>query len=133
MPYSVYILRLENNRPDVGSTSDLRRRLTEHHSGSGSKTTAQSSPLEPLYSEPCPNHWSALRRERQLKRWSQSKKLALISGDLAKLKKLARSRSAALLCEGASIHQNVVEQPRVRDFIKTTLAVAFQHPHWCTG
>jgi predicted GIY-YIG superfamily endonuclease len=40
MPYDVYILRLENNHLYIGSTNDLTRRLAEHHSGCGRKSTA---------------------------------------------------------------------------------------------
>ena len=94
MSYSVYILRLENNHLYVGSTSDLKRRLAEHLSGSGSKTTAESPPVEHLYSEALPDRRSAIQREQQLKRWSRSKKLALVNGDLTELKRLARRRSA---------------------------------------
>jgi len=34
----------------------------------------------------------AVARERQIKRWTHAKKLALINGDLAKLKSLAKRR-----------------------------------------
>jgi predicted GIY-YIG superfamily endonuclease len=93
MPFHVYILRLRNDQLYVGSTEDLPRRLAEHQSGSGCKTTAQSGPIELVYSESHPDHSSALRRELQLKRWSRAKKLALIQGDLANLKRLAQSQT----------------------------------------
>lgn len=92
MPYYVYILRLRNGHLYVGSTSDLNARLAAHRSGSGCRTTCESPPIELLYSEPWPDRTSALERERQLKRWSRAKKLALIHGDLGGLKKLARRR-----------------------------------------
>ncbi|MGA1237029.1 MAG: GIY-YIG nuclease family protein [Limisphaerales bacterium] len=44
MTYHVYILRLQDNRLYVGSTSNLNRRLAEHRSGSGSQATAKSPP-----------------------------------------------------------------------------------------
>ncbi len=80
MTYHVYILRLQDNRLYVGSTSNLNRRLAEHRSGSGSQATAKSPPTHLLYSETFPDHHSALLRERQLKRWSHAKKLALAEG-----------------------------------------------------
>lgn len=93
MPYSVYILRLENGHLYVGSTADLARRLGEHLSGSGCRTTADSPPVELLYSESLPDRESAARREQQLKGWSCAKKLALAEGNLGKLKQLARCRN----------------------------------------
>ena len=50
-------------------------------------------PLELVYSEPHPDRASAVKRERQLKRWSRAKKLALIKGNTAELKRLAQCRS----------------------------------------
>lgn len=92
--YSVYILRLQNGRLYVGSTHDLPRRLAEHRSGSGGKTTADAPPIELIYSEGLPDRPSALQRERQLKGWSCAKKLALASGNLTELLRLAARRSA---------------------------------------
>ena len=95
MPYCIYILRLQNSQLYVGSTDNLNRRLGEHLSGFGGRTTALSGPPELLYSEPQPDHSSALKRENQIKGWTHAKKLALIQGDLEQLKKLARSHSVA--------------------------------------
>lgn len=52
MGYFVYILRLQNDQLYVGSTNDLERRLAEHQSGHGCKTTALFGPPDLLYSEP---------------------------------------------------------------------------------
>ena len=92
MRYYIYILRLQNSRLYVGSTNNLSRRLAEHCSGSGGKTTADSSPTHLLYYESFSDRQSALQRERQIKRWSRAKKIALVNGDLAELKRLARCR-----------------------------------------
>jgi putative endonuclease len=45
-----------------------------------------------LYSEEFETFVEARRCEAQIKRWSRSKKEALVSGDLSKLKELAKSR-----------------------------------------
>ena len=37
---------------------------------------------------------AATKRERQLKKWSRAKKMALILGDLATLKDLSKSRES---------------------------------------
>jgi len=45
-----------------------------------------------VYVESCTSEDAAIARERQIKRWSHGKKLALINGDFASLKALARRR-----------------------------------------
>jgi predicted GIY-YIG superfamily endonuclease len=91
--FFVYILRLRNGRLYVGSTDNLARRWAEHRAGTACRTTAFSDAAELLYSEPHADRSSAVERERQLKRWSRAKKLALIKGDLAGLKELAGCRA----------------------------------------
>lgn len=86
----VYILRLRNNQLYVGSTENLVRRLAEHQAGTACRTTALLRPVELIYSESHPDRSSAVKRERQLKRWSHAKKFALITGDWTELKRLAR-------------------------------------------
>jgi len=93
MKCRVYILRLRDGQLYVGSTEDLARRLAEHRAGTASRTTALLGPVELIYSEPHPDRSSAVRRERQIKGWSRAKKLALIKGDLAELKRLAQSQT----------------------------------------
>lgn len=93
--YFVYILKLQNGSFYVGSTADLDRRLTEHCCGCGGATTSKSPPTELLYAESHPDQKAALARERQLKRWSRSKKQALIAGNIGKLKDLARCRQSS--------------------------------------
>ncbi len=94
MTYHVYILRLRNGQLYVGSTQNLTRRVAEHQSGYACRTTALFAPAEFLSSEPHPDRSSAVKRERQLKRWSRAAKLALAQRDLRGLKRLARCRSA---------------------------------------
>ena len=93
MSFCVYILGLRGGQLYVGSTEDLARRLAEHRAGTASRTTALLGPDGLLYTEPHPDRSSAIRRERQIKGWSRAKKLALIKGDLAELKRLARSQT----------------------------------------
>lgn len=92
MRFHVYILRLRDGQLYVGSTDNLPRRLAEHQAGTACRTTAMFGPVELLYSEPHPDRSSAIRRERQIKNWSRAKKLALISGNLTELKRLAQSK-----------------------------------------
>ena len=93
MKYHVYMLRLQNDMIYVGSTDDLQRRYQEHLAGTGSKTTRDSKPVAIIYSEPHSDRSSAIRRERQLKKWSRAKKLALAGGKLDELQRLSKSKS----------------------------------------
>lgn len=90
MPWYVYRLRLENGRIYVGLTDNLERRWTEHQSGNGGKTTSDSRPIALIYSESLPDRSAAAKRERQLKRWSRAKKLALAAGRFGALHQLAK-------------------------------------------
>jgi len=46
-----------------------------------------------MYSEAFHSEAEAIKRERQLKRWSAAKKESLIIGDLQRLKRLSKPRS----------------------------------------
>jgi predicted GIY-YIG superfamily endonuclease len=92
MLWHVYMLRLQNDCIYVGLTDDLERRLAEHQSGNGGKTTSDSQPVALIYSESLPDRFAAAKRERQLKRWSRAKKLALAEGRFVALHRLAKRR-----------------------------------------
>ena len=77
----------------IGQTSDLPERLRKHRLGLGSKHTHDHDQPRLVYCEgPVPSV-EAVRRERQLKRWTRTKKEALICGDLRVLKALSGSRA----------------------------------------
>jgi putative endonuclease len=105
--WHVYLLRLENGCIYVGSTQHLKRRLQEHRSGSGCRTTSTSATIELIYSEPFPDRASALAQERQRKGWSRAKKLALANHKLDDLHRLSKSRrlpwSLKLYCPTAGL------------------------------
>jgi len=90
MNWTIYMLRLRNGTIYIGHTNDPDRRIREHSTARGSKATRDSSPSALIYTEQLPDRASAVSRERQLKRWSRAKKLALANGDLSALKRLAR-------------------------------------------
>ena len=87
MPF-IYILRCADNSLYVGETDDLDARLSKHRDGTASMFTARRLPVTLAYFETHASRATALRRERQLKRWTRAKKDALIAGDLALLKRL---------------------------------------------
>ena len=88
--YHVYILRCSDGSLYVGSTDNLSSRLRRHIEGRGARHTATRRPVRLTYAEPHPDRSSALRREKQIKRWTATKKAALCRGDLAALHSLAK-------------------------------------------
>jgi len=72
---------------------DLDARVKAHNDGRGAAYTFKRRPVRLVYSEEFESESKGVERERQLKRWSRTKKVALISGDLQKLKRLSKSRS----------------------------------------
>ncbi len=90
--FFVYILRCNDGSLYVGHTVDVQKRVEAHNDGRGAVWTACRRPVELLYQETHDTEQKAVARERQLKRWTQIKKLALIRGDLASLKARAKRR-----------------------------------------
>ncbi|MBU1016735.1 GIY-YIG nuclease family protein [Patescibacteria group bacterium] len=88
--YFVYILRTSSNTLYIGQTNDLERRLKEHKNKTSrsAKYIKYFKYFELVYSEEYLTRIEAMRREKQLKGWTKSKKEALISGDLVLLKRL---------------------------------------------
>ena len=91
--FFVYIIRCaDDSLYYVGHTSNVNERGTVHNEGRGARWTACRRPVTLAYLESLPSEEKAIARERQIKRWTHHKKLALIAGDLAKLKSLAKRR-----------------------------------------
>jgi putative endonuclease len=74
----------------------LEKRVEEHEALDACRTTALDPPVSIIYSETFETFLEAPQREAQVKRWSRSKKEALVSGDVAKLRKLAKSRNGKI-------------------------------------
>ncbi len=91
--YYVYILRCANSNLYVGSTHNLQSRLKAHNDGRGAAYTFKHRPVLLVYSETFQSETDALKRERQVKRWSRGKKEALISNNFERLKHLSRRTS----------------------------------------
>ena len=88
--HCVYILRCSNGTYYTGTTQDLKQRLKAHNEGRAANYTALRRPVKLVHSEIYPNMNAALSRERQIKRWTRSKKEALISGNINALKGLSK-------------------------------------------
>ncbi|MFC1496779.1 GIY-YIG nuclease family protein [Candidatus Margulisiibacteriota bacterium] len=81
MSYFVYILECKNGALYTGITTDLKKRFTRHQAGEGGRYTRSNRPIKIRYQESCSSRSEATKREIQVKKWSHTKKLALINGD----------------------------------------------------
>ena len=84
----VYIVRCFDGSLYVGLTNDVAHRVCRHNEGLAAAYTTERRPVTLVYSEPCATLTAAVRRERQIKRWSRAKKEALVAGDLPALRRL---------------------------------------------
>ena len=87
----VYILRCSDGSYYVGSTENLQERITAHNNGKRPTYTARRRPVQLVYSELCKTKLLAVRRERQLKKWTRAKKEALIAGERNMLRELSEA------------------------------------------
>ena len=93
MPHHVYILRCADDSYYIGTTQDLASREATHNEGRGALHTRLRRPVKLIYSEPFSTLAAAIRRERQLKRWTRAKKEALMAGDHTALNRLGRPKA----------------------------------------
>jgi len=76
--FFVYLLASKSRRLYVGVTNDLERRLSEHKSKLTDGFTKRYNIDRLVYFEQTTDVLSAITREKQLKSWNRSKKIALI-------------------------------------------------------
>ena len=96
MPLFVYILECADRTLYTGITNNLDRRLAEHQEGM-SKTayTHSRRPVVLKYVEAFTDYGLAIEWEKRIKRWSASKKWALIKENWDELQRLAECRNAS--------------------------------------
>jgi len=75
----VYMIRCKSGMLYTGITTDVERRFTQHQTGKGAKFLRGKAPLSLVYSAKVGTHSQALKLELNIKKWSKSKKEALIS------------------------------------------------------
>jgi putative endonuclease len=77
----IYIVtNLHDSTLYVGMTNDLARRIAEHRSGEIAGFTSAYRCRKLIYYEHYTEVQDAIARETQLKKWSRTKKVALIAG-----------------------------------------------------
>ncbi len=89
----MYILRCSNDTYYTGSTKYLKKRIYQHQNGKGANHTKKYGPVELVYFEEYDRIDTAFYREKQVQKWSQKKKEALIYGQLGKLNELAACKN----------------------------------------
>ncbi|MDF1546135.1 MAG: GIY-YIG nuclease family protein [bacterium] len=88
-PGFVYILKCSEGSLYTGCAANLEQRVAKHNTGKASKYTRSRLPVTPVFYQEFPDIRDALSAERQIKKWSRSKKLALIAGEFALLHELS--------------------------------------------
>ena len=80
MSHFFYLARCADNSLYAGYTIDIAEREKKHNLGKGAKYTAGRRPVQIIYSEEFETQREAMQREREVKRWSKSRKEKLITG-----------------------------------------------------
>ncbi|WP_420320786.1 GIY-YIG nuclease family protein [Flagellimonas sp.] len=89
----VYILRCSDQTYYTGVTSNLEKRILEHKTGKHIKGyTYLRRPVELVFYAEFSNIRIAIEKEKQLKKWSNAKKEALINGNYESLPNLAKKK-----------------------------------------
>ena len=82
--YVVYILLCKNQKLYTGYTRNLQKRLLQHCNGKGARFTKYNPPIKIVHVEPFPTRVLAMRREREIKKYSRKMKETLIGDKLCK-------------------------------------------------
>ncbi len=94
MDYYVYILRDEFGHLYIGQSSilEIREYQHSHKTLQSAKYVKDNGAFKLVYKEKYSTLLLAMRREKQLKRWTKAKKEALIAGNLELLKNLSKRK-----------------------------------------
>jgi putative endonuclease len=74
-----YMLECSDHSLYVGIATDLVERVKRHNWGVGPEFTARRRPVKLIWSEKFESAQTARCREKELKGWTRSKKLALVA------------------------------------------------------
>ncbi len=86
----MYILECCDDSYYVGSTKDLKRRMSQHQDGKGSVYTSGRLPVKLVYCEEYDCVADAFYREKQVQGWTRRKREALINSTPELLPALAK-------------------------------------------
>lgn len=89
----MYILECSDNSYYTGSTIDLKRRIQQHQNGEGANHTKKRLPVKLFYFEEYNRIDIAFYSEKQVQRWTKSKKEALIFGNFKALNILSECKN----------------------------------------
>ena len=78
----LYIARCRDGSLYVGITKNILRRIKEHNTTNKCRYTRFRKPITLIYREFCGSYTAARQRELKVKKFSHSKKLALVKGAL---------------------------------------------------
>lgn len=88
----VYILRCADGRYYAGHTENVPQRVQIHNDGRAATFTRSRNPVTLVSSEAARTEADAMRRERQIKKWTRARKEALSADDPDLLRSLSKSR-----------------------------------------
>jgi predicted GIY-YIG superfamily endonuclease len=81
MPYYVYILLCKDGSYYTGYAKDVKRRVERHKKGQGARYTRIHQPEKIVYVKKFDSRSEALKREREIKSLSHSKKQQLANSN----------------------------------------------------
>lgn len=84
----VYIMKCADGSLYTGWTNDMKKRLSSHNCGRGSKYTRSRLPVTPVYVEFLQSRSDALKREAAIKKLTRTGKLELIGSSCNQLELL---------------------------------------------
>jgi len=91
--YYVYILKCSDNSFYTGVTSNLEQRLIRHNEGFYKNSyTSTRRPVQLVFKAGFSNINMAIKKEKQIKKWSKVKKETLINGDYHLLPSLSKKK-----------------------------------------
>ncbi len=89
--YYVYILKCSDGTYYTGFTSNLEKRFVEHQTGRHKDSyTYSRRPLNLVFYAEFTDPNKAIAAEKQIKKWSKTKKEALINNEFEKLPNLSK-------------------------------------------
>lgn len=77
--WSVYVIRCNDGTLYTGVTTDIKRRLAEHNSGTGAKYTRSRTPVELVASSNVASRSDALKLEARTKKLPKDRKVSFIN------------------------------------------------------